>query len=160
MSAALHFNCMRCRRPLHAMESMLSGYGPKCRPREEGFRLEELRNPMRFDVLLERREGFDASTNVPWSVVQHSPDGFEWGYAGSGPADLALNILNAFVPPGFDQMEPVKCHMGKASRTAITLYQEFKDMFLVPMPREGGTISADDIVRFIENNARKAGYLI
>lgn len=29
-------------------------------------------------------------------VVHHSPDGFEYGYAGSGPADLALSIL-AFV---------------------------------------------------------------
>lgn len=26
-------------------------------------------------------------------VNYHSPDGFEWGYPGSGPADLALSIL-------------------------------------------------------------------
>ncbi len=26
-------------------------------------------------------------------LVLHSPDGFEWGYLGSGPADLALAIL-------------------------------------------------------------------
>jgi hypothetical protein len=26
-------------------------------------------------------------------VVKHSPTGFEWGYAGSGPHDLALNLL-------------------------------------------------------------------
>jgi hypothetical protein len=26
-------------------------------------------------------------------VFRHSPDGFEWGYGGSGPADLALSIL-------------------------------------------------------------------
>jgi len=25
--------------------------------------------------------------------VRHSPTGFEWGYLGSGPADLALSIL-------------------------------------------------------------------
>ena len=25
--------------------------------------------------------------------VRHSPDGFEWGYGGSGPADLARSIL-------------------------------------------------------------------
>ena len=24
---------------------------------------------------------------------KHSPDGFQWGYGGSGPADLALSIL-------------------------------------------------------------------
>lgn len=26
-------------------------------------------------------------------VVVHSPTGFEWGYGGSGPSDLALSIL-------------------------------------------------------------------
>jgi hypothetical protein len=26
-------------------------------------------------------------------VVLHSPSGFEWGYEGSGPADLALSLL-------------------------------------------------------------------
>jgi hypothetical protein len=25
--------------------------------------------------------------------IRHSPTGFEWGYGGSGPADLALSIL-------------------------------------------------------------------
>ena len=28
---------------------------------------------------------------------KHSPDGFEWGYAGSGPADLARSILWDFL---------------------------------------------------------------
>ena len=27
------------------------------------------------------------------SIVNHSPDGFNWGYLGSGPAQLALAIL-------------------------------------------------------------------
>lgn len=26
------------------------------------------------------------------SVINHSPDGFDWGYGGSGPAQLALAI--------------------------------------------------------------------
>ena len=26
-------------------------------------------------------------------IINHSPDGFEWGYAGSGPAQLALAII-------------------------------------------------------------------
>jgi hypothetical protein len=30
------------------------------------------------------------------SLVKHSPDGFQWGYSGSGPLDLALNILYDF----------------------------------------------------------------
>lgn len=37
-------------------------------------------------------EDGDAVLPLP-HVVYHSPDGFEWGYAGSGPHDLALSIL-------------------------------------------------------------------
>lgn len=32
-------------------------------------------------------------------ICRHSPDGFEWGYGGSGPADLALSILTDAVGP-------------------------------------------------------------
>jgi hypothetical protein len=32
-------------------------------------------------------------TRVLYHLVYHSPTGLEWGYPGSGPADLALSIL-------------------------------------------------------------------
>lgn len=31
--------------------------------------------------------------NLPLHIVKHSPTGLAWGYAGSGPADLALSLL-------------------------------------------------------------------
>ncbi len=34
-------------------------------------------------------------SNVPWYTVFHSPDGYNYGFYGSGPADFALNILEA-----------------------------------------------------------------
>lgn len=43
-------------------------------------------------------------------IINHSPDGFNWGYAGSGPAQLALAILLEFMPEGY----------------ALGLYQRFK----------------------------------
>lgn len=43
-------------------------------------------------------------------VVRHSPTGFEYGYGGSGPADLALSILTACLGP----------------ETADRLYHDFK----------------------------------
>ena len=46
--------------------------------------------------------------------VRHSPTGFEWGFEGSGPADLARSIL-------WD-------HLGKEPSPA--LYQEFKRAFV------------------------------
>lgn len=36
--------------------------------------------------------GGDMRTALP-HVVKHSPSGFEWGYNGSGPSDLALSLL-------------------------------------------------------------------
>ena len=40
----------------------------------------------------------------------HSPDGFSWGYGGSGPAQLALEILLRFI----------------SEEKALSMYQEFK----------------------------------
>jgi hypothetical protein len=40
-------------------------------------------------------------------VERHSPDGFEWGYEGSGPADLALSILaHVLGQPDPDKIPP------------------------------------------------------
>lgn len=36
---------------------------------------------------------FEAKGKPLPHVVRHSPTGFEWGYGGSGPADLAYSIL-------------------------------------------------------------------
>ena len=35
----------------------------------------------------------ELSLEKSFEVVQHSPDGFQWGYGGSGPAQLAAAIL-------------------------------------------------------------------
>jgi len=47
-------------------------------------------------------------------IVRHSPDGFNWGYGGSGPADTALSILTDCV--GRD--------------VANAFYQRFKSEFV------------------------------
>ena len=43
-------------------------------------------------------------------LVNHSPDGFSWGYVGSGPSQLSLAILLEFMP----------------SDLALKYYQRFK----------------------------------
>jgi len=37
--------------------------------------------------------GYDLSPKPSQGLWNHSPDGFQWGYGGSGPAQLALAIL-------------------------------------------------------------------
>lgn len=53
-------------------------------------------------------------------VRNHSPDGFAWGYEGSGPAQLALAILLVALPRG----------------RAQELYQQFKREFIAPQPMD------------------------
>lgn len=71
--------------------------------------------------------------------IWHSPGGFEWGYAGSGPADLALNILLAATRDhGF----------------AAAQHQDFKRAMVEALPRQGGTIRAAAVRAWI--SARRA----
>lgn len=126
--------CARCHRGLRDEVSVMRGYGPVCWAKLETSRRENDGSGVYDggDIILRRTE-FGVETNVPRRVVRHSPSGFEFGYGGSGPADLALNILLLFV----DQ------------RTAESLYQDFKWEFVATVPREGGIIKRDDIVTWL-----------
>lgn len=88
-------------------------------------------------------------------VVLHSPDGYEYGYGGSGPADLALNILNDFVPPESDGLPPDKCWRGSCSNTASRLHQKFKFDVIANLPQTIRThrIPAAEIIRWIDEHA-------
>jgi hypothetical protein len=45
----------------------------------------------------------------PRHEVRHSPDGFQWGYAGSGPAELARAILVRAIE-GDDRARHPRCY--------------------------------------------------
>lgn len=47
-------------------------------------------------------------------LANHSPDGFAWGYSGSGPAQLSVAILAALVE----------------DEVALRYYMDFKDAFV------------------------------
>jgi hypothetical protein len=70
------------------------------------------------------------------ALRNHSPDGFEWGYAGSGPAQLALAILLDYT--------------GDAT-TALDNYQDFKFAFIAGLRRDSGCwqIAGEQIRRFL-----------
>ena len=38
-------------------------------------------------------DGKQLSPEASQKIVNHSPDGFNWGYGGSGPAQLAASIM-------------------------------------------------------------------
>lgn len=78
--------------------------------------------------------------------ARHSPAGFEWGYPGSGPADLAL----ALCADAMGAIEP-----------AFAVYQDFKWQVVALLPFSGWTIEQqavlDVIARIREEAAEKVG---
>lgn len=66
-------------------------------------------------------------------VVNHSPDGFEWGYGGSGPAQLALAILLEFTD----------------EETARRLYQKFKWNVIAGLSHDSFILPAYVVEEFI-----------
>lgn len=70
----------------------------------------------------------------------HSPSGFEWGYAGSGPAQLALALL-------------LDC-MGD-EQIALRHYQAFKVGHISPLPNdEAWRLTGEEIETFCRNQER------
>lgn len=78
-------------------------------------------------------EGFLSSCNVfinkklldpgpSQALYNHSPDGFAWGYGGSGPAQLALALLLRLTTKAF----------------ALEHYQDFKSQVIAALPAEDG----------------------
>ncbi|GAH90390.1 unnamed protein product, partial [marine sediment metagenome] len=53
-------------------------------------------------------------------ICNHSPDGFNWGYAGSGPAQLALAIL---------------LDMTEDRAFSLSHHQAFKEQVIANLPR-------------------------
>jgi hypothetical protein len=65
----------------------------------------------------------------------HSPTGFDWGYCGSGPAQLALAIL---------------AHHCDSNEEALDLYQRFKWAVIAGLPRIGWSLNTQQIDEAIE----------
>jgi len=64
-----------------------------------------------FKKILPDGKPQELSPKPSQELINHSPDGFQWGYSGSGPAQLALALL-------FDATND--------SNIAKTHYQDFK----------------------------------
>src|SRR5262245_12325580 len=73
-------------------------------------------------------------------VWNHSPTGFEFGYGGSGPAQLALAILLDFT---------------NDSELASRYHQSFKWDFICRLDHPGGEIEGQQIKYWLEEKERE-----
>lgn len=67
-------------------------------------------------------DGDELTPTTSLKIRYHSPDGFAWGYAGSGPSQLALAIL---------------LYAGIEPSEALLMYHEFKQEFIEHLPIDG-----------------------
>jgi hypothetical protein len=88
--------------------------------------------PMKDGKIIVRRRNDVVETNVPHLVTHHSPTGFEFGYGGSGPADLALNIVEYILrEQGYISRQKEKTwDGGYCFAASFWLSQTFKWFFL------------------------------
>ena len=66
-------------------------------------------------------------------VWNHSPTGFEWGYCGSGPAQLALAMLLIVAD----------------TDTAVQFHQEFKEKVVSFMPHDGWSTTVESVANWL-----------
>lgn len=104
-----------------------------------------------IDVILECEEDEKPYANIPQLVIHHSPDGFSWGYQGSGCADLALNILELALLSQHFKGKRVKCWKGSCFEKAWQMHQEYKRQVIARIPKEGGTITGESVLQWIAN---------
>jgi hypothetical protein len=73
---------------------------------------------------------FDHSSSL--QVCNHSPDGFSWGYYGSGPSQLALAIL-----------------LEEIGDKAVDFYMSFKDEIIAKCQHEGFTLTSAQVAEWV-----------
>lgn len=93
-----------------------------------------------------KREGYAAIVTVDGrqlnprlDLYNHSPTGFEWGYGGSGPAQLALAILAD--------------HLGSGEQ-ALNLHQRFKWAVVAELPHRAWTLTSEQIEEVVQRFRR------
>lgn len=128
------------------------------------------RSPADGRTLVFRQHGcLAAPLPLRLDLRAHSPTGFEWGYHGSGPADLALAVMHALLPPVSEEEE--QRHLEAARREDYAgdfehealavqrigtgavrgsgktwaLHQDFKRDVIASLSDEGGFVPIEDL---------------
>src|SRR6266446_6651402 len=90
-----------------------------------------------------KREGYAADVTVNGRPLNprldlwnHSPTGFEWGYGGSGPAQLALALL--------------AYHLDD-DNAAVALHQDFKHAVITRLDQRGWTLTSQQIQAAVDS---------
>jgi len=82
----------------------------------------------RFEVFIDGKP-----LNPHYEVINHSPDGFSWGYAGSGCAQLAVAILKEYF---IEIKRNIYFSEDSINKIVYYLHQSFKFDMIAPVPMQ------------------------
>jgi hypothetical protein len=82
-------------------------------------------------VTVIKKDGSENQLNPRNDLMNHSPDGFQYGYGGSGPAQLALAI----------------CSYVLGDEKGLSVYQQYKFAVIAKLPYGQEWEITDDEVR-------------
>lgn len=74
-------------------------------------------------------------------LVNHSPDGFEWGYSGSGPSQLSLAIVAAVAGDG----------------AALGCYRKFREACVSKIAGDSWQLPVYMVKQWVEHYEKNAG---
>jgi len=88
--------------------------------------------------------GYGRWHNLPARLTlrNHSPDGFDWHYCGSGPAQLALALL---------------CHVTRNPDLTLSLYQRFKRQIVGRLHRRRWHLTSLFIMKWVRRQVEEDG---
>ena len=101
-------------------------------------------------------------------VYYHSPAGFDWGYGGSGPAELALNLLLDALEPaeiactrckGKGRYRGERCYECRGLGIADAIWRahhDFKWHFIAGLPEVRWSLERADVVDWWRSNGARA----
>jgi hypothetical protein len=89
-------------------------------------------------VTRELDDGTSEPLPLRLDLAKKSPTGFEWGYNGSGPAQLALAILSDTV----------------GDRRAVPNYQRFKFAVVGRLPQMGWILTQREVLDWFDREAK------
>lgn len=172
--------CGRCGRPLSDPESKARGLGPVCAAKVGGGNAPDylrgggvyIDTPITEGLILDRAEDSDrVATNVPHRVTMHSPSGYEFGYGGSGPADLALNTVEHLIqhlaakneieaPTRYKSADDTpQIDTGRVSEAALSMYQQFKSDFIARARRDGDTVPYEPMREWVTTRIEESSHV-
>lgn len=92
-------------------------------------------------VVWRDEDGAEHKLDPRFDLVKHSPDGFEWAYAGSGPSQLALALLADVA----------------TDQNALVFYHRFKLAVVAKLDVEAWSLTAGEIRASLRELQRNAG---